>query len=115
MAKYVLPMLFIAVIASSALISGCYNADEPLVVIGDMPGSSSSNTSNDSNYSTSTSESDQVHSLRRQLANSNKKCRDLEEDKDELKDKLKKAEKRIDRLEDDIEDLEDKIKDLRKD
>ena len=107
MAKYVLPILFLAAIAT-CLISGCYNADEPLVVIGDLPGSSSS-----AGTSTTTSESDQVHSLRRQLANSNKKCRDLEEDKQKLKGKLKKAEKRIDRLDEDIVDLKDEIKDLK--
>jgi peptidoglycan hydrolase CwlO-like protein len=113
MAKYVLSMLFIAAIAIS-LTAGCYSAKEPLVVIGDLPGSGSS-ASSDSSTSTSTAgtESDQVHNLRRQLANANKKCRDLENDKEELKDKLKQCEKRIDSLEDNIENMQDEMKKLR--
>lgn len=112
MAKYVLPMLFMAVIAIF-LTSGCYSAKEPLVVIGDLPGSSSA--SDDSSTSTSApTESDQVHNLRTRLANANKKNRDLEADKEELKHKLKQCENHIDNLENNIEDLQDEIKDLRK-
>jgi peptidoglycan hydrolase CwlO-like protein len=112
MAKYVVPMSFMVVIAIF-LTSGCYSAKEPLVVIGDLPGSNSS--ANDgSNTSGTATESDQVHNLRRQLANANKKCRDLEADKEELKHKLKQCENRIDNLENNIEDLQDEIKDLRK-
>jgi len=112
MAKYVLPMLFMVVIAIF-LTSGCYSAKEPLVVIGDMPGSGSS-ANDDSNTSTTATESDQVHNLRTRLANANKKCRDLEADKEELKHKLKQCEKHIDSLESTIEDMQDEMKDLRK-
>jgi peptidoglycan hydrolase CwlO-like protein len=112
MAKYVLPVLFMVVIAV-VLTSGCYSAKEPLVVIGDLPGSNSS-ANDDSNTSGTATESDQVHSLRKQLANANKKCRDLEADKEELKHKLKQCEKKVDNLEEEIKDLQNEIKDLRK-
>lgn len=54
MAKYVLSMLFITIIAIF-LASGCYSGKGPLLVIGDTQGSSSSE---DDDSDTSTSDTD---------------------------------------------------------